>query len=305
MTISDCIDEFKIYVSSYCADSTVEYYTLNMHLFENFILGIYGTLDIDINKLQKKDFMEYIIYHRNRQIKNTSVRTYARAAKVFLKYCYNEGYLLTDITRNVKYPRADDSIIIPLSTFRVDLLENKILQSALPERNYCIFRLMLDCGLRRNEVVNLKICDVDFNNHFLTIRNSKNCKNRLIPLPTSLENAILNYISSTERNIFVPGHLFLENNQETALTKNAVSIMFSKLKTIDPDIYPHLLRHTFATSFILGGGSLEVLRILMGHESYDVTKQYLHIASQLKVMDFDIYKLDPVFFKTYNYNKRE
>lgn len=69
------------------------------------------------------------------------------------------------------------------------------------------------------------------------------------------------------------------------------------------NIYPHLLRHTFATSFILGGGSLEILRVLMGHSGYDVTKEYLHISQLVSFTGIDIYKLDDVFFRTYSYRK--
>lgn len=306
MLIHDCMEEFKNYVQSYCADATVEYYILNLHFLERYILERYGTLEIDINVLQKKDFVNYITYHKNRKVKNTSVRTYARAAKVFLKYCYNEGYLLTDITRNVKYPKSDNSVIVPLSYERVSLLEDKIKCSCLAERNLCIFHLMLDCGLRLSEVVNLNYCDIDFDNHLLILRNCKNNKNRMLPLPGSVENLLIDYARSIHR---YPGTynygdcVFLGNDLKKRISKNAISLMFSKLKIVDPDVYPHLLRHTFATSFILGGGSLEILRILLGHDDYNVTKQYLHIATQLQIANYDIYKLDDVFFRIYNYNR--
>ena len=308
MLISDCMEEFKNYVQSYCADATVEYYQLNLHLLERYILERYGTLEIDINVLQKRDFINYMTYHKNRKIKNTSVRTYARAAKVFLKFCYNEGYLLTDITKNVKYPKPDNAVIFPLSSERVRLLEIEIQQHCLAERNLCIFHLMIDCGLRLSEVVNLNFCDIDFDNHILIIRNGKNNKSRLLPLPDSVLILLNNYNESIHR---YPGTydfsdcVFLENDLKTRISKNAISILFNKLKSVDYGVYPHLLRHTFATSFVLGGGSLEVLRVLMGHEDYNVTKQYLHIASQLQITDFDIYKLDDIFFKAYNYNKKE
>lgn len=60
----------------------------------------------------------------------------------------------------------------------------------------------------------------------------------------------------------------------------------------------HLCRHTFATSYIMGGGNLEFLRLLMGHTDYNVTKTYLHLANQYHLMGADVYKLDKVFFKS-------
>ena len=45
-------------------------------------------------------------------------------------------------------------------------------------------------------------------------------------------------------------------------------------------VYPHLLRHTFATNFIYRGGNLEVLRVLMGHANINITQIYIHLAEQ-------------------------
>lgn len=304
MLINDCMEEFKQYVASYCAFATVEYYTLNLRLLENFLFEKYETLEIDINVLRKKDYVAYIAYHKGR-VKNVSVRTYARAAKVFFRWCYAEGYLLEDITKNVKQPKPDNAIIIPLSALQVALLENVLLSSWMPERNYCIFKLLLDCGLRVGEVCKLDVLDIDFVNDYLYVNCSKNCRSRLIPLPPALKKSILDYLEVTDRVSNNQSPLFLERDGVTRITENAISILFGKLKKFVPGIYPHLLRHTFATSFVLGGGNLEVLRILLGHTDYNVTRQYLHIASQLQLTDFDIYKLDDIFFKAYNYNKRE
>ena len=48
---------------------------------------------------------------------------------------------------------------------------------------------------------------------------------------------------------------------------------------------------------MVGGGNMEFLRLMMGHEDYETTKLYLHLAQQAKMLHSDIYKLDPAFFK--------
>ena len=72
-----------------------------------------------------------------------------------------------------------------------------------------------------------------------------------------------------------------------------------RLKKVDSGVHCHLLRHTFATSFMMGGGQLEILRVLLGHDEYIVTKDYIHLASQLGVINYDIYRLDGVMFSRY------
>lgn len=301
MMYLDCLNFFKEYIGSYCMPDTVEYYNINLRLFSSWLVGVKGTLRFDINTLTKHDYISYISFQRSRGVKNTSVRTYARAVKAFLRFCYNEGYLLNNITLNVKFPKSDKKIIIPLSQKRVAVLHSAMLKGYMSKRNICIFYLMLDCGLRLGEVVALNKADVNFDDSYITVVNSKNNKSRIVPMSENVKWYLHQYIN--DYRYFSKTALILDNHYEKRINKNSIELVFNKLKRYDDDIHPHLLRHTFATSYILGGGSLEVLRVLMGHADYNVTKEYLHIASQVRIADFDIYKLDDVFFKVYNYNK--
>ncbi len=287
---------FMNYISSYCAKDTISYYDINMRLFENYLVSVYSSLDIDINNLTKADYVGYISYLRNKNIKNTSVRTYSRAIKVFLRYMFFEGYVDNNITCHVKYPKADNSIVIPLNNARVNNIINGMKKSSMYTRNIVIFSLMLDCGLRCGEVVNLKTSDIDFDNDFIRIVNTKNNKSRIVPLPAKVKYVISKYMAVRNNS---SSTLIMDCRCQNPITENAIKLMFSKLKAYDSDIHAHLLRHTFATSYIMGGGSLEILRVLMGHEDYAVTKNYIHIATQMGMLNYDIYRLDGAMFNSY------
>lgn len=94
-------------------------------------------------------------------------------------------------------------------------------------------------------------------------------------------------------------NVFVQIKSKKLINENVIKQYFARLKkrTGINRLHPHLLRHTFATSYILGGGNLEMLRILLGHSDYDVTKNYLHLANQYQILHANIYKLDPVFFQ--------
>ncbi len=301
MTIESCCDSFENFVRSYSADDTVVYYRQNLMFFRVYLVHVGKCVKDDINTLKKSDFVNYIAYHKARGVKNTSVRTYARAIKVFLRYCYNEGYMLDNITQGVKYPKSDKKLIEPLTTVRVNQLFLYLSMTKLSKRDTIILRLMLDCGLRRSEVINLDVDDIHFAEKYISVVNSKNNSSRVVPLPDSLSELINEYINTT-LDVKISA-LLLDSHNKERITKSAINKLFSRMKQVDKRIHPHLLRHTFGTSFILGGGSLEVLRVLMGHTDYNVTKEYLHIASQSKIINLDIYKLDDIFFRVYNYNK--
>ncbi len=299
MTYNEAVEDFILYISSYCSPATLEYYRVNLDFFSNYLFSKYGNLDFDVSLLSRIDYISYISYQRNRKVKNTSVRTYARSVKAFLRYLYNESIILENPTKNVKLPRSDKRIVIPLSSGDVENLDLQLKSTVFPLRNLCIFHLMLDCGLRLGEVIDLNNSDIDFCNSYITIKNSKCNKSRLVPLPPNLSCYIKRYISR-ERLANSCDNLILNSSCEP-ISKNSIEMLFSRLKTPTLNVYPHLLRHTFATSFILGGGSLEVLRVLLGHSSYNVTQEYLHIANYVGVANIDIYKIDECMFRAYNY----
>lgn len=302
MTYREAVDDFILYVSSYCSPATLEYYRLNLNFFSDYLFSRYGNLDFDVSLLSRIDYISYISYQRNRKVKNTSVRTYVRSVKAFLRYLYNEKYILENITNNVKLPRSDKRIVVPLSSSDVKKLDAKLKDTVYSLRNYCIFHLMLDCGLRLGEVIELKLSDIDFNGGYVTVKNSKYNKSRLVPLPLSLSFEIKQYLSSCR--MLSSCNFLILNSCGEPMSKNSVEMLFSRLKTPTLNVYPHLLRHTFATSFILGGGSLEVLRVLLGHSSYNVTQEYLHIANYVGVANIDIYKIDNCMFRAYNYRSK-
>lgn len=302
MTINDCKTLFITYVMSYASTETVTYYEDNMGFFRRYLESQHKSFDDDINSLAKTDYIGYMAYHKKRGVKNTSVRTYARAIKVFFRYCYNEGYMLENITLNVKFPKSDKRLIVPLTNERVNKLERYIYHTNMKYRDLAIIHLMIDCGLRLSEVIGLDMCHINFADGYITIIDSKNNKSRVVPLPDKVNDMIHEYLVYQRRGKDTA--LFLNTSCNARITKSVIESLFYRLKkNVDSDLYPHLLRHTFGTSFILGGGSLEILRILMGHEDYNVTKEYLHIANQSQIVCLNIYKLDDVFFRVYNYRR--
>lgn len=306
MTIEESFNLFIQYTKSYCAKDTIAYYRNCLHLFEKFLDECNISDQIDIREIDRKLLVEYIVYLRNRDISDTSLRSYIRGLKVYLRYLFYEKYIPEDITQRLKLPKADSRRKMPLSVGSVKIIDDYFDREG-EIRNKCIFHLMLDCGLRLQEVVNLNISDIQYNpatnSAYISICNSKNNKSRTVPLPGKVEGIIRQYV----RTIYYPesGPLIrVCSAAGTRLTKDGVKTYFGKLKNILPEIHAHLLRHTFATSFIMGGGNLENLRVLMGHSSYSVTQNYISLASELSLVKYDIYRIDDIFFESYDYHKR-
>lgn len=283
------LEAYKLFIQEqmYRGNSnyTLDYYERSLKMFLNFCGN-----DMDIEDIDVVLFKSYQLYiSENLNINRVSVRTYARAVKVFLRWLYFEDYIDIDVNK-LLLMKATKDVIIPLSDTEVkELISYYDNSTYLNCRNKTMLMLMLDCGLRLSEVVNLKISDLDLKNYYLII-NGKGSKQRLVPFGLSTKKQLEIYMQY--RFNLNNTSLFLNQNL-SAITTNTIKMLFARLKKQEKfkRIYPHLLRHTFATNFIYAGGNLEVLRVLMGHSTINITQIYIHLAAQKHLLN-DSYQSD-------------
>lgn len=307
MTIYAAYEEFMDQKRSHCADKTLQIYQGHLQMFLDYVSEVcqISSKETDLAVINNDFIRGYVQYLRSRRrfknhpyipdsqsvISNTTIRSYCRPLKAFLRYCIQEDYL-PDVLKNVRFPSSDPSLKLPLYQEEVELIDECFdLKELLGLRNYCMFHLMLDCGLRSGEVIRLKESRILYDKKLLYIYKSKYNKSRYVPLPESLADYLKQY--------FAAGYDSFRNRNGSPVTSNTVKMFFQGLKEVSgvSRVYPHLLRHTFGTSFIIGGGDLEVLRVLMGHSDYMTTKVYIHLAAEMRILHADIYHLDDIFFK--------
>ena len=124
---------------------------------------------------------------------------------------------------------------------------------------------------------------------------------RLVILCPRIKSNLLKYcvIHRNYTELPAKSYVFRQMKQQQQINYNVIKQLFARIRKksgIDR-LHPHLCRHTFATSYIKGGGNIEMLRLLLVHTDYKITKEYLHLAQQSVLLQEDIYKLDPIFFR--------
>lgn len=263
------------------SSETISYYKICLNMFMDFC-----GRDLDINELDIVLFKGYQLHlQETKEIKRVSVRTYARAVRVFYRYLYFEDLIDIDINK-LKLMKATTEVILPLYDSEVKQLLNIFDNSVLGVRDKLICMLMLDCGLRRGEVVNLTNSDIDLVNNTLKI-NGKGSKQRIVSYG-NLTNLYINLYKDLRPDVLTSSSdsFFLTIHSEP-ITHNTIKMLFQDLKTKSgiTRLYPHLLRHTFATNYIYNGGNLEVLRVLLGHSTISITQIYIHLASQMHIIN--------------------
>lgn len=302
MTILQVYERFMVDRAGYCSDYTLKTYAGHLKVFLRFLEqkfqapDLIGFEDLPADANILADYILYLRYEYSGKITNTTIRSYARPAKAFLRWAYEED-LCRDYLKRVKLPKPDAVPPAPLLQEEADRLDNCFnLDNLKGLRNYCIVHLMLDCGLRSQEVLHLELCDIDAAHHLLHIRISKECKSRITMISEALSDHILKYMQRSGRS---SGTIFFSLKKNEPMTHNSIKQLFQDLKNESgiSRLHAHLLRHTFATAYLCGGGNLEFLRVMMGHSDYGVTKIYSSLAAQYKMLGVQIYQLDPVFFQ--------
>lgn len=147
-------------------------------------------------------------------------------------------------------------------------------------RFFCVFSILYSAGLRISELLNLKPGDISESRFMIRVRQGKGRKDRYTLLSKPLMKKLAEY-----NRLYRPKVWFFERRPGEPSTESIIS---KRLKAaaleagITKRIYPHLLRHSFATHLLEQGTDIKIVKELMGHNNIKTTERYVHIADTFK-----------------------
>jgi len=144
-------------------------------------------------------------------------------------------------------------------------------------RNKVIMSLMLHCGLRLSEVINLKPGNINLTKGKLRVESGKGKKDRDLAIPD-----YLNYLLEAWRNIRPKSNFFFSTLKGRKLSDRYIQQMvkrYSQKAGIEKKISPHTLRHTYATQYYRQTKDIETLRRILGHSDISTTTIYITLAN--------------------------
>lgn len=158
--------------------------------------------------------------------------------------------------------------------------------SPLDQRNRALLEVLYGAGLRVSECANLTLSVIDFDNSVMLIHGKGN-KDRYVPLGSYAADAIQAFVSDGRRQLmdhFQKAHDYLfinhRGDQITATGIEYVLNQIIKKSSLDSDIHPHMLRHTFATHLLNNGADLRTVQELLGHANLSTTQIYTHVTKE-------------------------
>lgn len=220
----------------------------------------------------------------------SSLRIATVHLKVFFRWLSGRGKLPMDPAEPLLSPRPEKSLPETLHSADVrKLLESIDPSQPLGRRDLAILELFYASGLRLSEICSARLEFLDTTEHFIRVT-GKGSKTRLVPVGQRAEEAIEDYLRN-ERPTLVKkrtgSEIFL-SVRGTKLSPDRVRQVVkarAALAGIDQNVYPHLLRHSFATHLLEGGADLRVIQELLGHADISTTQIYTHVdGSRLKAI---------------------
>jgi site-specific recombinase XerD len=171
-----------------------------------------------------------------------------------------------------KRPKTLPSVLSPEEVLR-------LLQAAPAGRDRALLQVAYGCGLRLDELLHLRVTDIDSARMVIHVRHGKGAKDRLVPLSLRLLQELRAYWALARPRPW----LFPGQRADGTLTSSNVQRRFArwvKRAGISKRCSMHTLRHSYATHLLEAGVDVLTLKALMGHTSLQTTARYLHISTQ-------------------------
>ncbi|PKA99382.1 integrase/recombinase XerC [Flavobacteriaceae bacterium MAR_2009_75] len=267
---------------------TVTAYTKDIESFAKFCLEEYSLKDID--EVSYPLIRGWVVYLVDSTVSNRSVNRKTASLKAYYKFLQGIGKISANPLAKHRALKTAKKVQVPFSECE---MENVLSEIEFPEnyegiRDRLIIELLYATGMRRAELINLKLTDVNFIGGHLKVLGKRN-KERIVPMLTSTEELFVDYLNQRKGlpEIKDEGYVFLLKSgyklYET-LVYRLINKYFSEV-SLKVKRSPHILRHTFATHLLNKGADLNSVKELLGHSSLASTQVYTHnsIAELKKV----------------------
>lgn len=217
----------------------------------------------------------------NKNLSNRSVNRKLASLKAYYRFLQRIGQIVSSPLSKHKALKTSKNLEVPFSEAEMRLLEEALPFESTFEgiRDRLVIELFYTTGIRRAELINLKMPDVDMEQKTIKVLGKRN-KERILPLLSSTTGLFQNYFNyrealnagNNEAYVFLSGQ---GNKMYETLVYRIINGYFSMVSSKTKKS-PHILRHTFATHLLNKGADLNSVKELLGHSSLASTQVYTH-----------------------------
>ena len=227
---------------------------------------------------------QYLGVRKRRGLAAGSIKLELVAIKIFLRYLHSSQKLASDVGETMTLPRIERYLPETMNEVQVEQLLD-----AMPDhpgdplnlRDRAMLELFYASGLRLSEVTGARLENLNLEQGMIRVT-GKGQKTRLVPVGAKARAAIARYLELARPNLVnrrTSSELFLSVRGRKLTNQRVYDIVkgIAKGSGLALNIYPHLLRHSFATHLLSNGADLRVIQELLGHADIATTQVYTHV----------------------------
>jgi integrase/recombinase XerD len=228
---------------------------------------------------------EYLAERKRGGLSAASIKLIVVALKIFFRFLLGKGTVERDPAANVALPRIERYLPETLNELQAEQLIDKIdTKVPLGLRDRAMIELLYGSGLRISELANARLENFDCEERLLRVTGKGN-KTRIVPVGRKASEALAAYLSM-ERPRLVRhrsgSEIFLSQRGTKLTTTRIWQIVkeHARHAGLEKNVYPHLLRHSFATHLLGNGADLRIIQEMLGHADISTTQVYTHVDQQ-------------------------
>jgi integrase/recombinase XerC len=233
--------------------------------------------------LQHTDIRAHIAGRHRKGLSSKSLQRELSAIRSFYSYLLKKGQVSINPAQHIQAPKQARKLPKTLDVDQLSGLLEAGASSLLEIRDLSMFELFYSSGLRLSELSALDLTDLDLPDQTLIVRNGKGGKSRVLPIGSKAIIAIKNWLAlrtlkaaATEQALFI-------TTRGTRIGHRSIELrlkQWCKKKGIAEHIYPHMLRHSFASHLLESSQDLRAVQELLGHSNISTTQIYTHLDFQ-------------------------
>lgn len=276
--LNDYLDYLK-YQKNY-SDYTIVSYTNDILEYLEYL----NREALNFKKVEYSDLRFYLMYLKEeKNDNNASIDRKLSALRGFYKFLANEGVIKSNVFSLVSGPKKEKKLPRYFEYNELEELFNvPDINDPTGQRDLLLLELLYATGIRVGELTNIKVNDIDLSSRSILILGKGN-KERIVTYGEYCEDILKKYLRDgyVRLNLRREEYVFLNKNGGK-LTERGVRYILDQIikkTSLNKNISPHMLRHSFATHLLNEGCDLATVQKLLGHESIKATQIYTHVTT--------------------------
>ena len=274
----------------------LEYLSIEKRLAKNTILSYerdLGSLEKFITKQKVKtvesatgtDIQDFIAYDFKAGLSPRTIQRKASSIRSFFHFLQKREAIKISPAKNIRVPKTRSNLPRTIDPDQISKLLETSGKTFIEIRDKTMLEVFYSCGLRLSELVGLNLTDISLENSSLKVLGKGN-KERILPIGEKANQSLvywLKYRSQLKKDCGTSEKALFLSNRGTRISARNVQKRLTAwgLKLgVAEKIYPHKIRHSFATHLLESSQDLRAVQELLGHENIGTTQIYTHLDFQ-------------------------